>query len=30
MLHDDVWHGGLCGGEGNVRAHGGILGSVDF
>ena len=25
VLRDDVWHGGIIGGEGNVRVHGGIF-----
>ena len=25
VLRDDVWHGGLCGGTGNLRVHGGIF-----
>ena len=28
VLRDDVWHGGLCGGAGNVRVHGGIFDSM--
>ena len=28
MLRDDVWYGGLCGGKGNLRVHGGIFDSV--
>ena len=28
MLRDDVWHGGLCEGAGNVRVHGGIFDSI--
>ena len=28
MLRNDVWHGGLCGGEGNIRVHGSIFDSV--
>ena len=30
MLCDGVWHGGLCGGVGNVRVHGGIFDSVSI
>ena len=25
VLRDDVWHGGIIGGEGNIRVHGGIF-----
>ena len=25
VLREDVWHGGIAGGEGNVRVHGGIF-----
>ena len=25
VLRDDVWHGGLCGGTGNLWVHGGIF-----
>ena len=25
VLREDVWHGGIVGGEGNVRVHGGIF-----
>ena len=28
VLHDDVWHGVLCGGVGNLRVHGGIFDSI--
>ena len=27
-LRDDVMHGGICGGPGNVRVHGGIFDSI--
>ena len=28
MLRNGVWHGGLCGGVGNLRLHGGIFDSI--
>ena len=28
VLCNDVWHGGLCGGKGNIRVHGSIFVSV--
>ena len=28
VLRDDLWHGGLCGGAGNVWVHGGIFDSI--
>ena len=28
VMHDDVIHGGICGGPGNVRVNGGIFDSI--